>query len=110
MKLKYFICCTLLSGAFSLTSCDKDEVIVNPSSAEKIISLVNQHQPAKIYIDYGTKEYEYSDYYIDDYWLVTLVPYYSDNIIITKPQYWNLADVSHFDILEDGLYFVLSFN
>ena len=77
MKLKYFICCTLLSGAFALSSCDKDD----------------QHQPTKIYIDYGTKEYEYSDYYIDDYWLVTLVQYGSDNIT-NHPPYNNICNFS----------------
>lgn len=109
MKLKHLIYGALFLGAFSLSSCDKDEVIEIPYSAEKIINLINQHQPSKIYIDFGTKQYEYSNYYIeDDCWLVTLVQYGSD--YITKPQYWNLGDVSHFDILEEGSYFVLSFN
>ena len=108
MKLNSILYGALFLCALSLSSCDKDEVIVEPTSAEEIISLVNQYQPVKIFIDFGTNSYEFAEYNIEDgIWLITLVRDASGNVL--KQQYWNLSEVSRFDIMEEGKYFVLSF-
>lgn len=50
MKLKSVLCGALFLCALSLSSCDKDEVIVEPTSAEEIIEIINEMQPVYVAI------------------------------------------------------------
>ncbi len=110
MKLKYFICCTLLSGAFSLASCDKDEVIVNPT-AETIIKMINEKKPyVAIQQDGSFSNGTYFEYSIDGYWLITCKEELHDSKYTPVYTYWNLNYVTHFEWTEEtgtlGLYIV----
>lgn len=94
MKLKHLIYGALFLGAFSLSSCDKDEVVEASSTAEEIIEIINQKHPYIIIQQGQYTNGKHSEYELNGYWLITYTEEIHDYVS------WNLNYITHFEWME----------
>lgn len=101
MKTNRFILLGLLSLTLLFSSCDKDEVIETPpTTAEVVISTINQIKPKTIRIIKGDKYFDYDNYTIKDgCWLCIeeIIDPQTESVRYTR---WNLNNVCQYHYYE----------